>query len=36
MGLQALALYYQSDEAKEGTQAYLEKRKPNFRAKMAK
>ena len=36
MGLQALALYYQSDEAKEGTQAYLEKRKPNFRARMAK
>jgi 2-ketocyclohexanecarboxyl-CoA hydrolase len=36
MGLQALALYYQSDEAKEGTQAYLEKRKPNFRAKMAR
>lgn len=36
MGLQALALYYQSDEAREGTQAYLEKRKPNFRAKMAK
>ena len=36
MGLQALALYYQSDEAKEGTLAYLEKRKPNFRAKMAK
>ena len=36
LGLQALALYYQSDEAKEGTQAYLEKRKPNFRAKMAK
>jgi 2-ketocyclohexanecarboxyl-CoA hydrolase len=34
MGLQALALYYQSDEAREGTQAYLEKRKPNFRAKM--
>ncbi len=36
MGLQALALYYQSDEAREGTLAYLEKRKPNFRAKMAK
>ena len=36
LGLQALALYYQTDEAKEGTQAYLEKRKPNFRAKMAK
>ena len=36
MGLQALALYYQTDEAKEGTQAYLEKRKPNFRAKMAR
>ena len=36
MGLQALALYYQSDEAREGTQAFLEKRKPNFRAKLAK
>ncbi len=36
IGLQALALYYQSDESKEGTQAFLEKRKPNFRAKMAK
>lgn len=36
IGLQALALYYQTDESKEGTQAFLEKRKPNFRAKMAK
>ena len=36
MGLQALALYYQSDESKEGTRAFLEKRKPNFRARMAK
>jgi 2-ketocyclohexanecarboxyl-CoA hydrolase len=36
MGLQALALYYQTDEAREGTQAFLEKRPPNFRSKMAK
>lgn len=36
MGLQALALYYQSDEAKEGTRAFLEKRKPDFRSKLAK
>ena len=36
MGLQALALYYQTDAAKEGTAAFLEKRKPNFRSKIAK
>jgi 2-ketocyclohexanecarboxyl-CoA hydrolase len=36
MGLQALALYYQTDEAKEGTAAFLEKRKPDFRSKLAK
>jgi 2-ketocyclohexanecarboxyl-CoA hydrolase len=36
LGLQALALYYQTDEAKEGTRAFLEKRKPDFRGKLAK
>ena len=36
LGLQALALYYQTDEAREGTRAFLEKRKPDFRGKMAK
>jgi 2-ketocyclohexanecarboxyl-CoA hydrolase len=33
LGFEALALYYNSDEAKEGTAAFLEKRRPNFRAK---
>jgi 2-ketocyclohexanecarboxyl-CoA hydrolase len=33
LGFEALALYYNSDEAKEGTTAFLEKRRPNFRAK---
>ena len=31
LGLEALALYYDTDEAKEGTQAFLEKRRPDFR-----
>ena len=31
LGFEALALYYQTDEAKEGTQAFLEKRPPDFR-----
>jgi 2-ketocyclohexanecarboxyl-CoA hydrolase len=31
LGFEALALYYQSEEAKEGTRAFMEKRKPNFR-----
>ena len=35
-GLQALALYYQTDESREGTKAFLEKRKPQFRARTAK
>ena len=31
LGMQALALYYRSDESKEGVRAFHEKRKPNFR-----
>ncbi|WP_417777134.1 enoyl-CoA hydratase-related protein [Stutzerimonas xanthomarina] len=31
LGMQALSLYYDTDEAKEGTAAFKEKRKPNFR-----
>jgi 2-ketocyclohexanecarboxyl-CoA hydrolase len=31
LGFEALALYYQGEEAKEGTRAFMEKRKPNFR-----
>ena len=31
LGREALALYYQSDESKEGGRAFLEKRKPDFR-----
>lgn len=31
MGWQSVALYYDSDEAKEGGNAFREKRKPNFR-----
>jgi 2-ketocyclohexanecarboxyl-CoA hydrolase len=30
-GLEALALYYRTDESKEGVMAFLEKRKPAFR-----
>jgi len=36
LGFEALALYYDTEEAKEGTNAFLEKRPPNFRAKRAK
>lgn len=31
LGLQALALYYQTEESKEGGRAFREKRKPRFR-----
>jgi 2-ketocyclohexanecarboxyl-CoA hydrolase len=31
MGLQALKLYYESEESKEGVRAFKEKRKPDFR-----
>jgi len=33
LGFESLALYYDTDEAKEGTQAFLEKRPPDFRGK---
>ena len=32
----ALALYYDTDEAQEGTTAFLEKRRPDFRAKRSR
>lgn len=31
-GLEALALFYRTEESKEGVRAFLEKRKPDFRA----
>jgi 2-ketocyclohexanecarboxyl-CoA hydrolase len=31
MGMQALSLFYQSDESREGVRAFAEKRKPRFR-----
>ena len=31
MGMQALALYYDTDESREGVNAFMEKRKPEFR-----
>ena len=34
LGFQALALYYQTEESKEGAKAFLEKRKPDFRSKI--
>jgi 2-ketocyclohexanecarboxyl-CoA hydrolase len=33
LGFESLALYYDTDEAKEGTQAFLEKRQADFRGK---
>ena len=33
LGFESLALYYETDEAKEGTRAFLEKRPPDFRGK---
>ena len=33
LGMQALALYYQTEESKEGAKAFLEKRKADFRSK---
>ena len=33
LGFQALALYYQTEESKEGAKAFREKRKPDFRSK---
>jgi 2-ketocyclohexanecarboxyl-CoA hydrolase len=34
LGMQALALYYQTEESKEGAAAFREKRKADFRAKV--
>jgi 2-ketocyclohexanecarboxyl-CoA hydrolase len=31
LGVQAVSLYYQTDESKEGVEAFLEKRPPQFR-----
>lgn len=31
LGMQALSLYYNTDESKEGVRSFLEKRKPDFR-----
>ena len=31
LGFESLALYYESEESKEGTRAFLEKRRPDFR-----
>jgi 2-ketocyclohexanecarboxyl-CoA hydrolase len=34
LGFQALNLYYQTEESKEGVRAFLEKRRPQFRSRM--
>ncbi len=34
MGMQALKLYYETEESREGVNAFNEKRKPDFRSKM--
>ena len=34
LGMQALELYYQTEESKEGAAAFREKRKPDFRSKV--
>lgn len=31
LGMQALSMFYQTDESREGVKAFLEKRVPNFR-----
>jgi 2-ketocyclohexanecarboxyl-CoA hydrolase len=36
LGMQALSLYYETPESKEGVRAFLEKRKPDFRKNFAK
>jgi 2-ketocyclohexanecarboxyl-CoA hydrolase len=36
LGFESLALYYNTDEAREGTEAFLEKRRPDFRGKRPK
>ena len=33
LGFESLALYYDTEEAKEGTRAFLERRPPDFRGK---
>jgi len=35
LGFEAVALYYQTEESKEGARAFNEKRKPDFRKHVA-